>query len=121
MAWWLRIQFPVVMCHQKSGSVTGWMAAISIVTKMAMVKKCGRSSQRTARASQRSASGSSEDGTEERARLANLLDEEGNEPAGPPGVARGGGIDPLQHPPPLVRAHHVGSHKDGPDQRVPTD
>src|SRR6266480_1182302 len=84
--WWPRIQFPVVMCHQKSGSVTGWMAAISIVTKMAMVKKCGRSSQRTARASQRSGPGSSGDGTVERARLANLLDEEGDQPAGTLGV-----------------------------------
>src|SRR5438128_6976288 len=85
-AWWLRIQLPVGRCHQKSGSVTGWMAAISIVTKMAMVKKWGRSSQRTARLSQRSGPCSAGDGAAERGRLANLLDDEGDEPAGVPGI-----------------------------------
>src|SRR2546423_6216771 len=86
------------MCHQKSGSVTGWMAAISIVRKMAMVKKCGRSSQRTARDSQRSGPGSSGDGTEERARLANVLDDEGDQPAGMPCVLRVSGVHLPQHP-----------------------
>jgi hypothetical protein len=45
------------------------MAAISIVRKMAMVKKWGRSSQRTARLKGPGSSGS---GAAERARLANL-------------------------------------------------
>src|SRR3977135_1796931 len=88
-AWWVRIQLPVVMCHQKSGSVTGWMAAIVIVRKMAMVKKCGRSSQRMARLSPPFGPGWSGDGAGERARVANLQDE-GEEPARPPG----GGLGP---------------------------
>src|SRR2546423_12418640 len=73
------------------------MAATSIVRKMAMVKKCGRSSQRMARLSQRSGPGWIGNGASERARVANLQDE-GDEPAGGPGIGlvlRGGGA---QHP-----------------------
>src|SRR5256712_7205982 len=106
------------MCHQKSGSVTGWTAAISMVRKMAMVKKCGRSSQRTARVSQRSGPGTSGDGTEERARLANLLDEEGDQPAGPPGVTLVGGIDPPQHPLLVIGPGQLGRDEDHHDQRM---
>src|ERR1700730_11147931 len=96
-AWWLRIQLPVVTCHQKSGSVTGWMAAMSIVRKMAIVKRCGRSSQRTARLSHRSGPGWNGDGAGERARVANLQDE-GDEPAGVPGVGLVLRVGAPEHP-----------------------
>src|ERR1700730_518801 len=116
-AWWLRIQLPVVTCHQKSGSVTGWMAAISIVRKMAIVNKCGRSSQRTARLSHRSGPGWSGDGAGERARVANLQDE-GDEPAG---VAGGGlvlRVGAAQHPFLEMGADHLGGEEDGKHHRV---
>src|SRR5439155_24182830 len=85
------------MCHQKSGSVTGWMAATSIVRKMAMVKKCGRSSQRMARLSHRSGPGWIGKGASERARVANLQDE-GDEPAGAPGIGLVLRVGGAQHP-----------------------
>src|SRR3989441_13135796 len=73
------------------------MAAMSNVRKMAMVKKCVRSSQRMARLSHRSGPGWSGSGAAERARVANLQDE-GDEPAGAPGIGRvlRGGVP--QHP-----------------------
>src|ERR1700730_10227739 len=111
-AWWLRIQLPVVTCHQKSGSVTGWMAAMSIVRKMAIVKRCGRSSQRTARLSHRSGPGWNGDGAGERARVANLQDE-GDEPAGVPGVGLVLRVGAAQHPFLEVGADHLGAEKDG--------
>src|SRR3989442_2668358 len=73
------------------------MAAISIVRKMAMVKKCGRSSQRMARLSHRSGPGWSGSGAEERARVANLQDE-GDEPAGAPGLGPVPWVGVPQHP-----------------------
>src|SRR5258708_7112579 len=84
------------------------MAAISIVRKMAMGKKCGRASQRTAWASGPGWGGS---GAAERGRVANLHDER-NEAAGMPGVGLvlrvGGTQDPLLK----VGAHHLGSEED---------
>src|SRR6202165_5404775 len=113
-AWWLRIQLPVGRCHQKSGSVTGWMAAISIVRKMAIVKKCGRSSQRTARLR---GPGSGARGAAGRARVANLHDER-NEPAGVPGIGLvlrvGGAQDPLLE----MGADDLSGKEDGEDQDV---
>src|SRR5260370_22770401 len=96
-AWWLRIQFPVVTCHQKSGSVTGWMAAISIVRKMAMVKKCGRSSQRTARLSHRSGPGGGGNGAGGRARVASLQDK-GEQAVGVAGVGLVLRVGAPEHP-----------------------
>src|SRR5919205_1747690 len=115
MAAWLRIQLPVVRCHQKSGSVTGCTAAISMVTKMAMAKKCGRSSQRTARLSQPSGPGSDDNGAAERARVANLQDE-GNEPRRVPGVRLVGRISRAQHPLFEAGAEQLGANEDREDQ-----
>src|SRR5438445_1351048 len=94
------------------------MAAINIVRKMAMVKKCGRSSQRTARVSQRSWSGACGDGTLKRARLANVLDEEGDQPASTPGVALIGWVHTLQHPLIVIRPGQLGNHENGQDERM---
>src|SRR3989442_4759307 len=92
------------------------MAAMSNVRKMAMVKKCGRSSQRMARLSHRSGPGWSGSGAEERARVANLQDE-GDEPAGAPGIGRVLPVGVSQHPfleisPGQLRAEeHRGHHR----------
>src|SRR4030081_2247618 len=100
------------MCHQKSGSVTGWMAAISIVRKMAMGKKRGRASQRTARRNERSGPGWSGDGAGERARVANLQDE-GDEPAGVPGVGLVLRVGAAQYPFLVVGAYQLCREEDG--------
>src|SRR5207245_11604241 len=94
------------------------MAAINIVRKMAMVKKCGRSSQRTARVSQRSWSGACGDGTVKRARLANVLDEEGDQPARTPGVALIGWVHPPQNPLLVIRPGHLRNPATGHSSRV---
>src|SRR5207237_8976926 len=73
------------------------MAATSMVRKMAMVKKCGRSSQRMARLSHRSGPGWIGNGASERARVANLQDE-GDEPAGAPGISPLLRVGGAQHP-----------------------
>src|SRR3989454_12687939 len=96
------------------------MAAISIVRKMAMVKKCGRSSQRMARLSHRSGPGCSGNGSWERARVANLQDE-GDEPAGAPGIGlvlRGGAP---QHPFLEIGPGQLRAEKDGEQHRVQAD
>src|SRR3982074_3707688 len=104
------------MCHQKSGSVTGWTAAISIVRKMAMVKKWGRSSQRTARLSHRSGPGWSGDGAGERARGANLQDE-GDEPARPPGVGLVLRVGAPEHPFLEIGADDLSAEEEGETDR----
>src|ERR1700681_242062 len=105
------------MCHQKSGSVTGWMAAISSVRKMAMVKKCGRSSHWTARLSHRSGPGWSGNGAGERARVANLQDE-GNEPAGVPSVGLVLRVGAPEHPLLEMGADDLGGDEKGEHHHV---
>src|SRR6266702_6999668 len=73
------------------------MAATSMVRKMAMVKKCGRSSQRMAWLSHRSGPGWIGNGASERASVANLQDE-GDEPAGAPGIGLVLRVRAAQHP-----------------------
>src|SRR3989442_15175795 len=105
------------MCHQKSGSATGWMAAISIVRKMAMVKKCGRSSHRTARLRHRSAPGWSGNGAGERARVANLQDE-GDQPVGLPGVGLVLRVGASEHSFLEIGADQLSSEEDGEHHRM---
>src|SRR4030081_83740 len=105
------------MCHQKSGSVTGWTAAISIVRKMARVKKWGRSSQCTARLSHRSGPGWSCDGSGERARVANLQDE-GDEPARAPRVGLVLRVGAPEHPFLEIGAEDLRAEEDSEHHRV---
>src|SRR3989442_6215689 len=86
------------------------MVAISIVRKMAMVKKCGRSSQRMARLSHRSGPGCSGNGSWERARVANLQDE-GDEPAGAPGIGLVLRVSAPQHPFLVIGAGQLRAEK----------
>src|SRR6266571_7275440 len=96
------------------------MAAISMVRKMAMVKKCGRSSQRMARLSHRSGPGWSGDGALERARVANLQDE-GDEPAGAPGIGLVLRVRAAQDPLREIGAGQLRAEKHGEDHRVQAD
>src|SRR2546428_13708331 len=96
------------------------MVAISIGRKMAMVKKCGRSSQRMARLSHRSGPGCSGNGSWERARVANLQDE-GDEPAGAPGTGPVLRVGAPPHPFPEISPGQLRAAKHGEHHRVHAD